>query len=76
MSGLRPVEAAIAAAREAGEVLLAHFGRLDPARVEEKSKNDVVSIADRESEAVVRRVLLGAFPADRFLGEETGLTGA
>src|ERR1039457_2082336 len=43
-SGMRPVDAAIAAAREAGEVLLAHFGRLDPARVEEKSKNDVVSI--------------------------------
>ncbi|MGZ5426192.1 MAG: inositol monophosphatase family protein, partial [Thermoanaerobaculia bacterium] len=73
---MRPVDAAIAAAREAGEVLLGHFGRLDPARVEEKSKNDVVSIADRESEAVIRRVLLGAFGADRFLGEETGLTGA
>ena len=60
---MRPVDAAIAAAREAGEVLLGHFGRLDPARVEEKAKNDVVSIADRESEAVIRRVLLGAFPA-------------
>jgi myo-inositol-1(or 4)-monophosphatase len=76
LSGPRPVETAIAAAHEAGEVLLAHFGRLDPARVEEKSKNDVVSIADRESEAVIRRVLLGAFGTDRFLGEETGLTGA
>src|SRR5450756_497821 len=76
LSGMRPMDAAIAAAREAGEVLLGHFGRLDPARVEEKSKNDVVSIADRESEAVIRRVLLGAFPVDRFLGEETGLTGA
>jgi myo-inositol-1(or 4)-monophosphatase len=73
---MRPVETAIVAAREAGEVLLAHFGRLDPASVEEKSKNDVVSIADRESEAVIRRVLLDVFPADRFLGEETGLTGA
>jgi myo-inositol-1(or 4)-monophosphatase len=73
---MRPVDAAVAAAREAGEVLLGHFGRLDPALVEEKARNDVVSIADRESEAVIRRVLLGAFDADRFLGEETGLTGA
>lgn len=73
---MRAVDAAIVAAREAGDVLLGHFGRLDPARVEEKAKNDVVSVADRESEAVIRSVLLGVFPADRFLGEETGLTGA
>jgi myo-inositol-1(or 4)-monophosphatase len=75
-SGSRALDAAVAAAREAGEVLLGHFGRLDPALVEEKALNDVVSIADRESEAVVRRIVLGAFPSDRFLGEETGLSGA
>jgi myo-inositol-1(or 4)-monophosphatase len=49
---------------------------MDPAQVEEKAKNDVVSRADHESEAVCRRVLLGAFPSDRFLGEETGMSGA
>ena len=70
-----PLDVAIAAAREAGEVLVGHFGRLDPASVEEKAANDVVSIADRESEAVIRGAVLGAFPTDRFLGEETGLTG-
>lgn len=69
------LDVAVAAAREAGELLLGHFGRLDASLVEEKAANDVVSIADRESEAVIRRVVLGAFPSDRFLGEETGLSG-
>src|SRR5450756_1585347 len=76
LSGPCALDVAVAAAREAGEVLVGHFGRLDPALVEEKALNDVVSIADRESEAVIRRVVLGAFPSDRFLGEETGLSGA
>jgi myo-inositol-1(or 4)-monophosphatase len=71
----RPLDVAIAAAREAGEVLVGHFGRLDPALVEEKGANDVVSIADRESEAVIRRAVVAAFPSDRFLGEESGLSG-
>jgi myo-inositol-1(or 4)-monophosphatase len=70
------LDVAIAAAREAGEVLVGHFGRLDASLVEEKAANDVVSIADRESEGVIRRAVLGAFPSDRFLGEESGLTGA
>ncbi len=70
-----PLDVAISAAREAGEILLGHFGRLDPASVEEKSANDVVSVADRESEAAVRRAVLAAFPGDRFLGEESGLSG-
>lgn len=69
------VEVATLAAREAGSLLLSYFGKLDPAHVEEKAKNDVVSRADRESEALCRRILLDAFPADRFLGEETGLSG-
>jgi myo-inositol-1(or 4)-monophosphatase len=71
-----PVDAAIAAAKEAGEVLLSHFGSIEPSAVVEKAKNDVVSHADKESEAVLRRVLLGAHPSDVFLGEETGLSGA
>src|SRR5262249_33725588 len=70
------LEAAVDAARSAGEILLRHFGRLDPSAIEEKAMNDVVSIADRESETAIRTALLGAFPRDRFLGQESGLTGA
>ena len=70
-----PLDAAVEAARRAGEVLTAYFRDFDPAGVEEKSRNDVVSRADRESEALVRDLLLGAFPKDRFLGEEGGAVG-
>ncbi|MEO6326541.1 MAG: inositol monophosphatase family protein [Thermoanaerobaculia bacterium] len=70
-----PLQTAIQAAREAGELLVDYFGKIEPSWVEEKSKNDVVSKADREAEAICRRILLGRFPEDRFLGEETGLSG-
>ena len=72
---VRPVDAAVDAARRAGDLLTGYFRSFDPSWVEEKSRNDVVSKADRESEALVRDVLLGAFPGDRFLGEEGGASG-
>jgi myo-inositol-1(or 4)-monophosphatase len=71
---MRALDVAVAAAEEAGEILLEYFGSLDPADVEEKAKNDMVSRADREAEASLRHALLAAFPHDRFLGEETGLS--
>jgi myo-inositol-1(or 4)-monophosphatase len=68
-------EACIAAAQAGGEVLLRHFRRLDPALVTEKSKNDLVSQADRDSEAVIKAELDRRFPQYRFLGEEGGASG-
>jgi myo-inositol-1(or 4)-monophosphatase len=68
-------EACIMAAQAGGEVLLGHFRKLDPARVNEKTKNDFVSDADRESEAVVKAELARRFPQYGFLGEETGSSG-
>ena len=76
MPGSRPLDAAVEAARRAGDLLLGHFGSLDPSEVEEKGRNDVVSRADRESEALVKELLLGAFPGDLFVGEEGGVTGS
>jgi myo-inositol-1(or 4)-monophosphatase len=70
------LDSAVEAARRAGDLLLGYFGSLDPAEVEEKGRNDVVSRADRESEALVREALLGAFPGDPFVGEEGGATGS
>lgn len=69
-------EACIAAAQAGGEVLLRHFRRLDPGLVTEKSKNDLVSQADRDSEAVIKAELDRRFPQYRFLGEEGGASGA
>jgi myo-inositol-1(or 4)-monophosphatase len=67
--------ACIAAAQAGALVLLRHFRKLDPARVTEKTKNDLVSQADRDSEAVIKAELGRRFPQYRFLGEETGASG-
>lgn len=73
---MTPLDVAVDAARQAGRLLLGYFGSLDPSEVEEKGRNDVVSRADRESEAVVRETVLAAFPLDLFVGEESGASGA
>jgi myo-inositol-1(or 4)-monophosphatase len=54
------------------EVLLHYFGKLTS--VEEKHLAGLVTIADRESEAVIIESLRKEFPEDSFLGEETGLS--
>ena len=60
------LKAAEQAARKAGEYLLNR-----PAfSVTHKLSNDYVTEADRGSEAIIREMLLGAFPQDGFLGEE------
>ncbi|MBD9625043.1 inositol monophosphatase [Ensifer sp. ENS06] len=64
------------AAREAGRLLLAHYGRRSQLIIERKGLNDFVSIADREAEEVIAAILRPAFPNDGFLGEETGISGA
>ena len=42
--------------------------------VEQKADDSPVTQADRAAEAILRRVLLEAFPTDAFLGEESGGT--
>lgn len=56
------------AARAGGETL--HHWR-SKFRVHEKGKFDLVTDADHASQAVIREILLTAFPDHRFLGEET-----
>lgn len=67
------LDAARAAARLAAAETLRWFGRPDLA-VEDKADQSPVTAADRAAEAVLRGSLLGAFPDDAFLGEETGAT--
>ncbi|HYK42240.1 MAG TPA: inositol monophosphatase family protein [Thermoanaerobaculia bacterium] len=64
--------AALAAAREGGEVLVRHWRQLPPGSIEEKKKNDFVTIADRESEERIVTAIRSRFPGDAFLGEEGG----
>lgn len=71
----RDLEAAISAAQAGAEVLMRHFRRLEPGQINEKTKHDLVSVADRESEAAIRAVLEARCPGYGFLGEETGASG-
>lgn len=59
---------------DAGALAQAYF--VDPASLGVEHKlngQDVVSIADRAVEALIRDNIIAAFPDDGFLGEETGL---
>lgn len=60
-------EAAIAAAKRAGDVLLDWAGRFS---VRSKGKNDLVTEADHQAQEAIRDSLLRRFPGDGFVGEE------
>ena len=60
-------------AREAAAILVKHRGRIT--EVAWKGQVDLVTIADRESEAQVVGALAEAFPEDRIAGEEGGAAG-
>ncbi len=59
---------AMSVARDAGTLLLRWLGRIE--RVDTKGAADLVTVADRESEALVVQRILHAFPSDGVLGEE------
>lgn len=66
------LEAARRAADAAGAIQLARRGAGDVSIKEDASP---VTEVDRRCEALIRAELLGAFPADGFLGEESGAAG-
>src|SRR5262249_15268108 len=61
-------------AREAGALLMSHFNR--HIKVEYKGEADLVTIADRSSEALSRERIRQHWPEHDILGEEQGLTSA
>jgi len=61
-----------AIAREAGTLLMQHFDR--HIEVEYKGDADLVTIADRKSEALIRDRIRSQFPGHDVLGEEQGLS--
>ena len=67
MSWQRALDVAVAAAHEAGRILLADFHRRDgPRGAVDKAEADV------EAEGAIRGRLLASFPSWGYLGEETG----
>ncbi len=65
-------ETAVEAARRGGQVALQYFDR--DITVEWKADVSPVTVADRETEMLLRDILTQAFPGDGFLGEEYGDT--
>lgn len=63
---------AAAITREAGKLALDYFDRRDQLEIEHKGMQDLVSLADRETEDVIRGGLSAAFPDDAIIGEEGG----
>lgn len=69
------LDLATAAARQAGALLLNHYGR-EATGVDAKSTpTDLVSDADRRSEELIKEVISEKRPEDSFLAEETGADG-
>src|SRR3989344_7152080 len=69
----KELEVAIKAALEAGKILEKYFETEILKNV--KEDKSIVTIADGESEEVIKKIILDAFPTHSILGEETGMTG-
>lgn len=65
------LDLALSAAREAGDLLHAHWSDRGQLRIDAKRQGDFVSQADHEAEALLRDRLLGGRPGDGWLGEES-----
>jgi myo-inositol-1(or 4)-monophosphatase len=61
-----------AVVREAGKLAFDYFSRRAQLETEHKGMQDVVSVADRAVEDLIRARLRGAWPEDDLLGEEGG----
>lgn len=65
-------EAAVDAARQAGQVIRAQAGRFRSDEVRSKGRHDIVTDADVEAEQVIIRTLRAAYPGFDVLAEESG----
>ncbi len=61
-----------AIARLGAEALLPRFRSLEAHQIDEKARNDLVTIADRESETAILEAITGRFPDHAVLSEEAG----
>jgi len=68
------LEVARNAAAAAADVIAAHYRT--SVQVETKADQTPVTVADREAEAVIKRVLKASFPDHAFFGEEEGREGS
>ncbi len=64
-----------AIARIGGQQLMTHWRNLKPGQVDEKARNDFVSVADYASEKAIIDAVAERFPDHRVLSEEAGWSG-
>ncbi|HET6462393.1 MAG TPA: inositol monophosphatase family protein [Candidatus Krumholzibacteria bacterium] len=67
----KELEVAKAAAHKAGEIIMASYDRISEHDVDEKGRNDFVTVVDRESQDVILAAIRDAFPRDYVVAEET-----
>jgi histidinol-phosphatase len=68
------LDAALLAAEKSAQLIRSYY--LGNFEVETKADQTPVTVADREAEAIIRSVLLEAFPDHGFYGEESGTSNA
>jgi len=66
---------AIRAARQASNVIMRSFSRLDSLTVSEKQVNDYVSEVDRNAENAIIDIIHKSYPGHAILAEESGMHG-
>jgi myo-inositol-1(or 4)-monophosphatase len=64
------LEFATEVAKEAGEILMAQFGRVDPSRVGKKGRIDLVTEADTMAERYIRSRIQAEYPEHDIYAEE------
>jgi myo-inositol-1(or 4)-monophosphatase len=67
----KELEVARSAALKAGEIIMASYNRISEHDVDEKGRNDFVTVVDRNSQQVILDAIRAAFPKDFIVAEES-----
>jgi myo-inositol-1(or 4)-monophosphatase len=67
----KELDVARAAALQAADIIMASYDRISEHDVDEKGRNDFVTVVDRQSQKVIVDAVRGAFPRDTIVAEET-----
>src|SRR5262245_6627292 len=69
------VSACVAGARAGGRVIMEYWGRRGAYTVQEKGRNDFVTIVDRKAEEAIVSIIKDRFPDHAILAEESSPSG-
>lgn len=69
------IKTATEAAREAGKIQMAHYGKIAAADIRKKAASDFLSFVDEQSEKIILEVIKDSFPDHSILAEEGGVSG-